>query len=70
MDYGGTTYSGSPYSAMELGEYEVLLQLYLIIPNVDLVFFGQIGDIIILPPDIEIPPPHDMQDRRSPCVLC
>lgn len=70
MDFSGTTFGGTPYSAVELGDYQILLQLYLIFRNIDLVFYGEIGDVIILPPDIIIPPPHNMQDRESPCVLC
>lgn len=69
MEFGGTIFCGAPYSAVELGDYRVLLQLYLIFPNVSLVFFGEVGDVVILPPDIVIPPPANMQDRRSPCLL-
>lgn len=69
MEFGGTPYAGAPFSAMEMGDYQILLQLYLLFPDVSLVFYGEIGDVVILPPDIEIPPPHNMQERRSPCLV-
>lgn len=69
MDFGGTCYDGAPFSALEMGDFRILMQLYLIIGNADFVFYGEVGDVIILPPDIVIPPPHNMNERRSPCIL-
>lgn len=69
MTFGGTTFSGVPFAAIDLGsgEYQVYIDLEILFP-VSLVFFGEIGDVIILPPDLDLPPVN-LNDRLSPCIL-
>lgn len=69
MQFGGSTFSGTPYAGNvpDPDEFIIYIDLELIFP-VSLVFFGEIGDVVMLPPDLVLPPVN-LNDRRSPCVL-
>lgn len=72
MIFGGAPFSNFPFAAIEFAQpddepFKIFLDLEIRFP-VSLVFFGDIGEVIILPPDIIIPPVN-MNDRQSPCVL-
>ncbi len=66
MVFGGTAFSGLPYAGAD-GDYVDFIDLELIFP-VELLFFGEIGDVIPLPPDLDIVPANSYE-RRSPCLL-
>jgi hypothetical protein len=68
MQFGAATFGGSPFGANQAtGDFFISVTLNLSIP-VNFVFFGEIGDVIILPPDLVIES-GNMNYRRSPCIL-
>lgn len=69
MEYGGNCYAGGPYAGSPVNseDFSISIFLNLIFP-VSFVFYGEIGDIIFLPPDLDLEP-INMNDRLSPCLL-
>lgn len=69
MDYGGAPFSATPYAGniTTNADFSISLAINLLFPT-DFVFFGEIGDIIFLPPGLSLPPVN-MHYRRSPCLL-
>lgn len=68
MEYSGMIYAGAPYAGVPVTseDFVIFLDLRLDFP-VSFVFYGEVGDIIFLPPDLDIDP-DNMNDRRSPCL--
>lgn len=72
MNFGGSPFGNFPFAAIELAQpddkpFRIFLDLEINFPG-SLVFFGTVGEVIILPPDIVVPPVN-MNDRQSPCIL-
>lgn len=66
MEYAGSTFSGVPYAGIP-ATYEVYIHINLLFP-VSFLFYGEIGDIIFLPPGLN-DDPESLLYRRSPCLM-
>lgn len=69
MDFGGVPFGAAPYGGNIVSDagFSISLAMNLIFP-VDFVFFGDIGDVIFLPPGLDLVPAN-LHYRRSPCLL-
>lgn len=69
MDFGGVPFSAVPFGGNLItdADFTITLSVQIDFPA-SFDFFGEIGDIIIIPPDAEFVP-ADLQYRRSPCML-
>lgn len=70
MEYGGGPISGTPYAGIDISssDYFIGIDLELIIP-VSFNFFGDIGDVVFIPPEVDLGDPVNIAERRSPCEL-
>ncbi len=66
MTFGGSASSELPYAGAPGEDYVVYISMNILMP-VSLLFYGEVGDVVFLPPGIEIPPVN-VNDRMSPCL--
>jgi len=69
MDFGGVSYGGAPYGGNLITEADFTISLAIVINfPAGFDFYGEIGDIIFIPPEAELVPANTFY-RRSPCLL-
>lgn len=67
MIFGGITFAGAPYAGNIATDYQNNCVLNLLFLS-SLLFFGDIGEVTPIPPDLNVPPTN-LFYRRSPCLL-
>lgn len=67
--FGAHPFAGAPFAGNtgDSGSFIIQITLNIVFP-VSMDFFGNIGDVTPLPPNLDLPP-NNMNHRRSPCLL-
>lgn len=69
MDFGGVSFGAVPFGGNLITDADFTISLAIVISfPTDFVFFGEIGDVVLLPPGLVLPN-ISMHYRRSPCLL-